>query len=268
VPVQIRVDQAALPAGTAGRAREDLVTGVNATLTAVGGPYGAYLWRLVHAPIDIAAGVRSAALVSTPTTASTVCGPLSVPGTHLVEVLVDSGSGLGATADDVARITFYAGLAGSKLFGPLAPNPERLPRRVPAFQETVEHNVPDVLDPTGNVDGHARELQRWFYAVGRMWEGSKVWASGRVTLTGAGAVLVRGFNVVQAGVNRTGAGNVTVAFQQALPDGLYLPEVWPITDVGHCYPTSILASGFTVARRDDGGSPYDQDFGFSVTLGV
>ena len=89
--VLITVDQAAAPAGVAGKAREDLVTGVAATLTASGGPFLAYAWRLVHKPIDVFAGVKSAAAIATPSAAVTNCTPLDLPGTYFAEVTVDSG---------------------------------------------------------------------------------------------------------------------------------------------------------------------------------
>lgn len=151
---QITVNQAAKPAGVAGQAREDLDLGTAVTLSAAGGPFLAYLWTIVDKPIDIVTGARSAAALSAPTSSSTNVAPIDKPGTFLVQLAVDSGSGLGALAGDVARITFYAGPA-------LAADPTLLPRRWPATGETSEHNVPDAVDAGGNPDGWAREWLRW-----------------------------------------------------------------------------------------------------------
>ena len=63
--VQIKVDQVAAPAGVPGQAREDLALGVGVTLTAVGGPYLSYLWRIVDLPTNAAVTVRSAAVLAT-----------------------------------------------------------------------------------------------------------------------------------------------------------------------------------------------------------
>lgn len=161
MPVLIKVDQAAAPAGVAGQAREDLVTGVAVTLSAIGGPYSSYLWSIVDKPINSAYTARSAALLSAPAAAVTNISPIDVDGTYKVLLLVDSGSGLGASADDQAEMTFYAGPT-------LNVDPSKLPRREPAFRERTEHNVIDALDPGGNPRGWAKELGKWFRLLRRL----------------------------------------------------------------------------------------------------
>lgn len=158
--LQIRIDQAGKPPGVAGQAREDLATGTAVQLTATGGPFSKYLWTVLWKPIDIIGATRSAAALSSATSNATLLQPIDLAGTYFVEVSVDSGSGLGALLTDVARVTFYAGPT-------LATDPTQLPRRIPAFQETVEHTVPDGLDLAGNPDGWSREWLRWFALLQR-----------------------------------------------------------------------------------------------------
>lgn len=156
--VLIKVDQAAAPPGVPGQAREDLVTGVGVTLTAVGGPFLAYAWSIISKPIDISIPVEASSLLGSPTASTSTLSPIDVAGTYLVEVAVDSGSGLGALAGDIARITFYAGPT-------LAVAPTELPRREMAAFESTEHNVPDAIQPLGNTQGWSREWYRWFAAI-------------------------------------------------------------------------------------------------------
>ena len=156
--VAITVDQSGKPPGVAGKAREDLATGTGITLTSSGGPFLAYQWRIVHKPINIITPARSAALLASPSAPTTVLTPINISGTHLIELSVDSGAGLGASPGDIARISFYAGPT-------LAADPTQLPRRKPAAFEALEHNVNDALDPSGNPDGWAREWLRWFATV-------------------------------------------------------------------------------------------------------
>jgi hypothetical protein len=164
VAVQIRIDQAAKAAGVAGQAREDLSTGSPVTATALGGPYSAYLWTLAWKPVDVVAGTRSSAALSAASAASTLITPIDKPGTYRLSLAVDSGSGLGALEDDNAAITFYAGPT-------LSSDPGAFPRRQPAIGETIEHNVPDAIDPTGNVDGWGRERTKWDYIGQRVFSG-------------------------------------------------------------------------------------------------
>ncbi len=119
-------------------------------------------WSFIDRPAAIQTGLNSNAAFSAPTAASTNVTPIDQPGTYLIELAVNSGQGLGATADDVARITFYAALVGDPYQGVLNPNPSLLPRRIPAFGERREHNAPDTLEPAGNTTGWAREWLRIF----------------------------------------------------------------------------------------------------------
>lgn len=164
--VQITINQAAKPAGVAGEAREDLATGTTVVLTATGGAYTAYLWEVLDCAVDHIGLVKSAVGLATPNAAATNMLPIDLAGTYRVRVSVDGGSGLGATAADVATITFYAGPT-------LAALASALPRRIPAFGEMLEHNVPQ--DPgygsTRNFRGWSPEMERWFLVVTAVYNG-------------------------------------------------------------------------------------------------
>ncbi len=263
--VKIRIDQAGKPPGVAGMAREDLDVGVAVTLTAVTtGPILGYLWRIVSKPVDVMAGVRSAAALTTPTASATMCSPIDLPQTYLVECLVDAGFGLGArSSEDRVRITFYAGPA-------LAVAADQLPRREPAFQETIEHNVPDAIDPTGNADGWAREWARWFAVIKRVGTGGgggNGFAGGVVQLTGGGATLLKGENI--ASVTRLSTGTVRVVFTSAAADANYSVVPGPVgVTGGSLTTTSKLAGQFDIERADLGGVLVDANFDFSVGLGT
>lgn len=257
MPVQILIDQAGAPAGIAGQAREDLQTGVPVTLTATGGPFLAYQWSIIDKAVNMLAGVQSAALLTAPLAGVTQIAPIDQVGTYLVQVVVDSGSGLGATANDVARITFYAGAALNFLNSDVA----ELPRREMAFREETQHNVPDVIFPGGNIRGWAQERQRWQEVLTRMYEG-KAWAWGRVALTGAGAVLTSGFNV--AGVLRTAVGVVSISFNRPLPNADYAVIVTARNVGGSAVAFNETANAFEVQRADIGGALVDEDFTFEV----
>lgn len=158
--VQIVINQVPQPPGIPGQAREDLATGVPVDLAAVGGPFLQYLWTIIDKPIDYVAAAQSGAFLTAPNAPATQVNNVDFNGTYEVQLSVDSGSGLGATPDDVTRITFYAGIA-------LNPIPSELPRRVPAFGEQTEHNAPDPIFPGGNPRGWAQELGRWFEVISR-----------------------------------------------------------------------------------------------------
>lgn len=257
MPVQILIDQAGAPAGIAGQAREDLQTGVPVTLTATGGPFIAYQWSIIDKAVNMLAGVQSAALLTAPLAGVTQIAPIDQVGTYLVQVVVDSGSGLGATANDVARITFYAGAALNFLNSDVA----ELPRREMAFREETQHNVPDVIFPGGNIRGWAQERQRWQEVLTRMYAG-KAWAWGRVTLTGAGAVLTSGFNI--AGVARTGVGQVTVTFTRPMPNANYAVIVTGAATGGSAFAFNTLVGSCQIQRADLGGALIDSNFVFEV----
>ena len=254
---QITINQATRPPGTAGVAREDLVLAQVVTLTSSGGPFLAYHWRIIHKPIDIVAGVRATSLLATPLAASSQLSPIDVAGTYLIELAVNSGFGLGARVSDIARITFYAGPV-------LATNPEEFPRRPLAFQETIEHNVPDALDPAGNTEGWAREWYRWFATIKKLWA-TKAAAWGKISLPGGGpAAIVSGANV--AAVVRIGMGVVNVAFTTALPHATYAVTTGVHNSGGSCLVTNQVVGGFRVERSDPFGVLVDDDFSFHVMV--
>jgi len=255
--VQITIDQLTRPPGVPGFAREDLELGQPVTLSSVGGPFFAYLWRIIHRPIDINAGVRATSLLATPTAAATLFAPIDVEGTYHVELAVDSGAGLGASADDVARITFYAGAV-------LALDPGQLPRRVPAFQETVEHNVPDVIDPTGNAEGWSREWYRWFEVIRRGVVGaSPAW--GRVILPPGGpASLASSLNI--GFVTYVSPGIVDIAFIAPMPNANYAVVATARNTGGSCTVYNETVNGFRIERADAFGVLTDDDFAFDVRV--
>ncbi|MFA4974376.1 MAG: hypothetical protein WC683_17355 [bacterium] len=158
--VQITLNQAGAPAGVPGQAREDFATGFAVVATSSGGAYTAYQWELLDVPTDYVAVSHSIAGLSAPGGAATNILPIDLTGTYKLRLSVDSGSGLGATADDVAEITFYAGAA-------LAALSYQLPRRKPAFGEKLEHNVPQAAGLGGVINwrGWAEELDRWFDVI-------------------------------------------------------------------------------------------------------
>lgn len=256
--VQIKLDQVAAPPGVAGVAREDFALGADVTATAVGGPYSAYLWTLVDKPVDIVAGVRSASLLTNAMAGVTLITPIDIAGTWNLQLLVDSGYGLGATPDDQAVITFYAGPA-------LAIDPTALPRREIAFREQMQHNVADGIFPAGNPRGWAQEWSRWFSLIRSMFFG-KSHAWGRVTLSGAGAsigVATSAHNV--AAVNRVAQGIVDVTFSVNAPNANYsvTPTARGVIG-GSAVASGEGVGGFRVHRADPGGSLVDADFCFDV----
>ena len=263
--VLIQIDQpgSGAPPGVAGFSREDLMTGFNVQLTATGGPFAAYLWSIIDKPIDIVTPVMSAAVLTAPGAAVTLVAPVDLVGPYLVEVLVDSGSGLGALADDVDRRTFYAG----PVLNSLNPDPRELPRREIAFRERGEHNVPDAIFPAGNSRGWAQEWLRWRAVYDRVYRG-KSWAWGRVVLPGGGpAALVSGLNTLA--VVRTAVGTVAVTFATPLPNANYAVTATARGPVGgSCTADLEAVGGFTLSRSNPGGALIDADFTFHVQLQV
>ena len=254
----VTIDQAGAPAGVAGEAREDLVTGVSVTLTAGGGPFTAYQWTLRSVAVDVLAETRSAAVLSAPTSSSTSLSPIDLPGNYAGRLTVDSGAGLGASPEDVFDFTFYAGVTGDPLLGPVNADEEELPAREPGFSERLEHNVADVIDPAGNTEGWARTMARWFAIIRALYSRRAV-AVGIVQLTGAGASVLRDVGLGTA--TRTGVGVVTVTFTKAFADALYAAYALPIGATGgSCVVTSRAAGSCVVERGDSGGSLVDADF--------
>lgn len=258
--VQIQVDQpgAPVPPGIPGQAREDLLVGAfPVKLTAVGGPFLAHVWSIIDKPVDIILGVQSAAALATPLAATTLYLPVDREGTSLVQLVVDSGSGLGALPTDVARITFYAGAA-------LNADPTLLPRRQMAFRERTEHNVPDVVFPAGNPRGWAEEWERWFAFLKSVSLGSfPAW--GRVAVAPGGpATLVSGKNI--AGVVWVAPGIVDVTFTIPLPNANYAVLPTPRGPGGMASADTELVGGFRAYRANIGGALTDADFSFGVLV--
>ncbi len=260
VSILINQPGSGAPPGVAGQAREDLTTGFPVQLTAMGGPFAAYQWSIVDKPVDIVAGVQSAAVLSAPAAAVTLYLPADLEGTSLVQVVVDSGSGLGALPDDIARITFYCGPG----LNALNPDPTRLPRRRMAFREQTEHNVPDAIFPLGNPRGWAEEWERWF-AVIQAAGATSSQAMGRVVLPAGGpASLLSSYQV--AGVNRVAVGTVDVTFPVPLPSASYAVLHAARGVDGQLYVDTETVNGFRIYRADSAGTLIDADFSFSVVL--
>jgi len=255
--VQIKIDQAGKPPGSAGVAREDLALGTDVSATAVGGPYSAYLWSIIDKPVDVVAGVRSASVLTASTANTTLVTPIDKDGTWLLELLVDSGYGLGATPSDQARITFYAGAV-------LNADPTDLPRRELAFREQLQHNVPDAIFPTGNIRGWAQEWSRWWSLIKKIALGrSHAW--GRVTLTGMGASIAVSTSAYNTTVARVAQGIVDVTFITNAPNADYAAtaNARGLTG-GSCVVGLETANTFRVWRADPGGALVDADFCFNV----
>ena len=243
-------------------AREDLVLATNVSASAVGGPYLSYLWSLIDKPVDVIAGVQSASVLTAATANTTLVTPIDKAGTWLLELLVDSGSGLGASPSDQARITFYAGPA-------LNADPTDLPRRELAFREQLQHNVADAIFPTGNTRGWAQEWSRWWSLIKKVVLGrSHAW--GRVTLVGGGAsiaVSTSAYNVTS--VTRVGVGIVDVVFTTNAPNANYAATANARGATGgSCTVASEAANTFRVWRADPGGALVDADFCFDVKTRV
>ena len=261
--VLIQIDQfgSGAPAGVAGVAREDLRTGFPVTLQAVGGPFLAYQWSFADRPVNMLAGVQSAALLASPNASITNVTPIDQEGTYVVQLVVDSGSGLGALPEDTTRITFYAGAA----LNFLNVDPAELPRRSPGFTERTEHNVPDVPFPGGNPRGWAEEWDRWFEVLKRLY-GGKTWARGRVALPGGGPASLVGLPLNVAGVARVAQGVVDVTFATPLPNANYSVAVDAVNSDGQGYADSLTINGFRAYRGDAFGAAVDADFTFFVQV--
>lgn len=254
MPVQIKLDQVPTPPGSPGVAREDFVLGTPVTATAVGGPYAAYQWSILDKPVDLYTNVQSGAFFSSPNAAASQIQPIDVPGTHYIQLAVDSGSGIGATADDIAAITFYAGPA-------LNPVAEELPRRFPAFGEKTEHNVPDLVFPFGNPRGWAQEMQRWFMAL--MSSASGKFAA--VRYDEGTSSIVSSSNV--ASVSKTATGVYVVQFVTNAPNANYIVLGGARGAVGGGASSSGEAiNSFILHRSDSWGGYVDADFNAIVVL--
>jgi hypothetical protein len=262
VAVQILLSQTGKPAGVAGQARDDFDTGVPVQAQATGGPFASYLWTFVSKAIDIEGGSEASSAFGAATSPTTSVDPIDIAGEYLIQVSVDSGQGLGATADDVARIVFYAGdPAGDHSTGALSTDPAELPQRMPAFREQLEDNVADAVEPAGNTEGWSRPWLKMKAVIARIYAG-KSWAWARVAQTGGGAAQGQSLNVQS--VTRTGVGTAHVAFIRSMPDGNYC--VLPVARgvAGSVIALNELTTGFDIERADIGGALVDADWSFEV----
>lgn len=267
--VQIVLDQATKPAGVAGIAREDLDTGLDVTAAAVGGPFSDHLWSIVDKPIDFTAALQSTATLSAPTVATTLVTPIDLRGTYKLQLLVDSGSGLGATQEDIAEITFHASEPAATGLGPLAADAGELPRRRPGFKEKTEHNVTDPI-LTNNTRGWAQERDRWDLVMRRVYAG-KSWAWGKIAVAGGGPATIvttaglrpQAFNI--AVPTRTGLGVIDVVFDRNMLEAdSYIVQPWLDNSRGFIEVTTQLTTGFTLETRTVAEALADLDFGFTV----
>jgi len=263
--VEIKIDQAAKPAGIPGQAREDLDTGTPAVVTAVGGPFRAYRWTIVDKPVDFDANVISAAGILAPTQSSTSITPIDKQGTYLIQVEIDSGLGLGATADDIARLTFYAGPT-------LATNADELPQRIPAARETTEHNVPNPAYPSGNPIGWAYSVGRWLAGITRRLFRVGARAGARVSTALVGPTVTEIRKLYVSSVTFDGVGTYTVGLLPAFPDVDYGVIVTPheSADYGHPFTWAVTVTGsssFEIAFFDASNNPTGADFTVVAVLG-
>lgn len=253
--VEIVVNQTGKSAGVAGRAREDLDTGVPVTLSLAGGPFASVLWSIGHRPIGIPAMMRATSLLTAPTASTTQLTPIDQAGTYLIRVAVDSGFGLGALPSDNASITFYAGALNS--------NVRLRRRRIPAFGEGLQHNVLDAIDPNGNPEGWSREMYRWFALLESI-DKRGPFATGRVALTAGGAVLTRGYGV--SSVFRVSTGIVDITLTPVASVSTYAVVYGLSLTAGACVTTLYATNGFRVSRQNTSFAVVDSDFSFAVFL--
>lgn len=251
----IKIDQLGKPAGVAGFSREDLALAVPVDITVTGGPYAQVLWTLQDKPIDLSVPAQSAAAITSVTSATTQVTPIDYKGTYLLQVLVDSGFGLGATVADIDSRTFYAGPT-------LNPTWNELPRRVPSFLERLQHNVQSdpIYGALGNARGWAQEWLRWFGLVEKV---SRIapYAWGRVAF--GPTALVDGSGI--ASVASVGVGNVQITFTTPLPTSTYavIASARGLTP-GYCTAQSEATNFFFIRRDDSTGTVTDSEFSFVV----
>jgi hypothetical protein len=162
--------------GNLGFAREDLNLNEQVLLNA-DDPDGTVHWTVLDAPTNATVTAMSSAK--------------DVTGTGLTLAITPdyAGTYYGTATDGVTTVewSFYAGPAlGALQFG------EYFPRRVPAFRETLAHNVPDAIDlqeDGGNKDGWAREWRRWFAAINYLWARIQAMTSGFIAVMWNGIEL-------------------------------------------------------------------------------
>lgn len=145
--LQITLSQTGKPVTPAGQARENLALGVAIVATASGGN-GTFAWLLADKPPADDMQTQSSASLSSSSGTSVSWTPDN-DGTYRIEC---------TSGTETVSITAHAGAT-------LATTSGDLPQREPAFGETVEHNVPDVLDTSGNRNGWERAVRRWMKVI-------------------------------------------------------------------------------------------------------
>ena len=262
--VQIKIDQAGKPAGLPGVAREDFDISVDVVLSAVGGPFRQWRWSVIDQALEFETDSLGTAAIVSPSSSTTVLSPIDVSGTYLVQLEIDSGSGLGATADDIVRITFYAGV-------PLATEPDELPQRIPAAREYTEHNVPNAAYPLGNVIGWAYTIGKWLDGVVRRLYRVAPRAGIRITTASAGptVTVVRAFYMLAPTFNGT---TYTCTIDPPFPNAFYGVSITPHESVDYGHPKTwavnvLSSSQFEVVFYDNADVATGADFTAFVGLG-
>lgn len=262
--VQIKIDQSGKPPGLPGVAREDLDLSVDVVLSAVGGPFRAYRWTVVDQALEFQIDYLGTAAVVSPFASTTTLTPIDASGTYLVQLEIDSGLGLGATADDIVRITFYAGL-------PLATLPDELPQRIPATREYTEHNVPNPAYPLGNAIGWAYTIGRWLDGVVRRLYRVGARAGVRVSTSSTGPTVtaIRNFYMTAPTFDGT---KYTCTIVPPMINAFYGVQVTPGVSVDYGVPKKwaykvLSSSQFELYFYDDADAATGADFTASVVGG-
>lgn len=248
--LQILINQMGKPAGVPGVAREDLDLGTPVDLQALGGPFLAVQWSIGDKPIDYTVPAQSSAAYSAPNNALTQLTPIDYAGTYLIRVAVDQGFGLGARPEDNASITFYAGPA-------LSPTFNLFPRRLPAFGERTEHNVPSPPF-ANNPRGWAEAIEKYFASLLNNTE--EIFAFGR--WDNGGATILDSKNI--AGILNVAPGIFRVTFTNPAPSANY--AVLPVlrNAAGFCVPYAETVNDFAIACSDPFLALTNYDFSFVV----
>lgn len=259
----VTINQTGKPAGVAGVARQDLVTGTPVTLSVAGGPFLEQRWSIRSLAVDVVQEVRASSVLSSTTTSTTTLSPINVAGTYAGRLVVDSGSGLGATPDDIFDWSFYAGIDGDPIHGAIASDGDDLPQRKPSFGERLEHNVPDAIDPSGNKEGWKRTLDRWFAVIERLFQ-RQAFVIAIITTDGVTAEVARGSGVATATLNSV--GTFTLTFTKDFPDYQYGAVAIPLGVAGNAIVTMQDVDTCVVERADIGGTLANLDFLFIAWL--
>lgn len=247
--LQLLINQMGKPAGTPGVAREDIDLGTPVDLQALGGPFLQVAWSIVDKPIDYTVPAQSSAAFSAPSNALTQLSPIDYQGTYLIRVSVDQGFGLGARPEDNASITFYAGVPLNSIYN-------EFPRRIPAFGERTEHNVPSPPF-ANNPRGWAEAMEKYLFAL--INSGSELFAYCRYEF---GTGILKSKNV--ASVTGFGVGIFAITFTNPAPDANYIVIPSIRTNPGFITPYGETVNFFGLGLIDNFGAPLNSDFEFLV----